>query len=107
MRNMRKNRDIRHITNEYPAYQYERKILIEELIAHKVEENIDLYDIVLCTKKFEEHAKWPNQKAQQIDGAIKNFVDCVYRRRNCKKLKRPATKSLLPVFLKRPKGSIT
>ena len=42
-----------------------------------------------------------------IDGAIKNFVDWVYRRRNCKKLKRPATKSTLPVFLKRPKGSLT
>ena len=40
------------------------------------------------------------------DGAIKNFVDRVYRRRNCKKLKRPATKSTLPAFLKRPKGSL-
>ena len=98
---------VRHITNECPAYQHERQILIEELIAHEVDENIDLYDIVLCSKKFEEHAKWPNQKTQQIDGAIKNFVDWVYRRRNCKKLKRPATKSTLPVFLKRPKGSLT
>ena len=101
---MRENRDIRHITNECPAYQYERQILVEELIAHEVEENIDLYDIVLCSKKFEEHAKWLNQKAQQVERAIKNFVDWVYRRRNCNKLKRPATKSLLPVFLKRPKA---
>jgi len=106
MRNMRRNRDSKTHNTLCPAYQYERQILVEELIAHEVDENIDLYDIVLCSKKLEEHAKWPNQKTQQIDGAIKNFVDWVYRRRNCKKLKRPARKSLL-AFLKRPKGSIT
>jgi len=71
---MQENRDIRHITNECPAYQYERQILVEELIAHEVEENIDLYDIVLCTKKFEENAKWPNQKAQQVEEPSKTLL---------------------------------
>ena len=103
MPNMRKNRNNKAHNNEWPAYQ----ILVEELIAHEVDENIDLYEIVLCGKKFEEHAKWPNQETQQVDRAIKNFADWVYRRRNCKKLKRPATKSSLPVFLKSPEGSIT
>jgi len=104
---MRKIETVRHITNECPAYQYERQILVKELIAHEIEENIDMYEIVLCSKKFEDHAKWPNQKTQQVDVAIKNFVDWVYRRRNCNKLKRRTTKLSLPVFLKRPKGSIT
>ena len=47
---MRKIETVRHITNECPAYQYERQILVEELIAHGVNENIDLYNIVLCSK---------------------------------------------------------
>jgi len=48
---------VRHITNECPAYQYERQILVKELIAHEVDKNIDLYDIVLCSKMLNDQPK--------------------------------------------------
>ena len=66
---MRRNRDSKAYNKRMPSLPIRKTNPSRKLIAHEVDENTDLYDIVLCSKMLNDQPK-----TQQVERAIKNLL---------------------------------